>query len=135
MAITVEQWVRGYGKLRRNYARAILGGMRAGLLLGARAARERFIATRTGPPLPDKLTHRTGRLRKSIRHVEPLRRRGDFVGGLSADTVYARVHERGGRHHPKRPYLAPAVELVAAPEVEKQILIALNTLARDSFKG
>jgi phage gpG-like protein len=168
MAITVEQWQRGIGKMSAGYNKAILGAFRAGLLLGARAARDKFIARRSGPPLSDKLTHRSGALGRSIKHVEPRKSGNDFVGGLTANTPYARIHELGGRtgphvilprsgsflrfevsgrvvfvrrvNHPgsnipARPYLAPALEEVTAPEVQKQVKVAVETLAAKSLRG
>lgn len=71
------------------------------------------------PPLPDRLTSRTGTLRRSIavdRSALP------FEVSIGSDLVYAAVHETGGLVHrrsgtaryPARPFLGPALEDASA---------------------
>jgi phage gpG-like protein len=58
-------------------------------------------------PHPTKLTSRTSRLRDSI---AVNRRALPWSVEVGTDVVYAAVHEYGGKHHPPRPYLGPALE-------------------------
>ena len=60
-----------------------------------------------GPPVPRILTSRTGTLRRSIRVNRSLLPWAVEVG---TDLVYGAVHEKGSKHHPPRPFLAPALE-------------------------
>lgn len=62
---------------------------------------------RSAPPDPVRLTSRSGRLRGSI-GVD--RRALPFAVSVGSAVEYAAVHELGGPHHPKRAYLAPALE-------------------------
>jgi len=67
------------------------------------------------PPLPDRLTSRTGTLRRSIA-VD--RSQLPFEVSIGSDLVYAAVHEVGGlvtrrsgtAHYPQRPFLKPALD-------------------------
>lgn len=75
-----------------------------------------FVGARPAPALKDRLTSRTGSLRRSIRvNRSGLPRHVD----VGSDLVYARVHELGGRagrggsvNLPPRPYLTPALEKI-----------------------
>ena len=64
------------------------------------------------PPLPDKLTSRSGDLRRSIK-VD--RSELPFAIEIGTELVYGRAHELGypPRNLPARPFLGPAVEDVA----------------------
>lgn len=61
------------------------------------------------PPLPKRLSFRSGRLSGSISTDTSLRPR-QFVVGTSV--AYAPVHELGLGPYPKRPFLQPAAEHV-----------------------
>lgn len=72
------------------------------------AALNQIIRGGSGPPHPTRLTSRTGTLRRSIR----VNRRGPYERSVGTDLLYGLVHELGGRIHPPRPYLAPALQKV-----------------------
>lgn len=97
-----------------------------GALLVQRLAATKYIHPGgQGPPLPDRVTSRTGTLRRSIRvNRSPL----PFAVEVGSDVVYAPVHELGSRTHPKRPFLAPALDEASkaigdfvADEIAKEI--------------
>lgn len=73
------------------------------------ATRVQIIRGGKGPPHPTRLTSRTGTGRRSIR----VNRSGAFERSVGTDLVYMGVHELGGRFHPPRPYLAPALAAVS----------------------
>lgn len=54
------------------------------------------------------LQPRTGTLRRSIR-VRTRKAGSKVQVFIGTDVRYALVHEQGGAHHPKRPFLAPSV--------------------------
>jgi len=171
MAITLIQAQKAFRGLAAQYPKAVVAAMRAGLLLAHKSAVTEYIVTRSGPPLPDKLTKRTGRLSASVRMIEPKHKGREFVGGIMAgrsSVAYAAIHERGGRtgphiirpkrakclhwidktgaHRfaryvkhpgsriPARPYLMPSLRK-NVPQIEKQIAIAIEVLARRLLKG
>jgi phage gpG-like protein len=71
------------------------------------AAEKQILPGGKGPPDPKQLTSRTGTLRGSIAvNRSPL----PAAVEIGTHLVYGPVHELGGRHHPRRPFLAPAVE-------------------------
>ena len=62
------------------------------------------------PSAPGRPPHsQTGTLRKNIVASQD-KKTGNVRVGLSADGWYGRVHEFGGRKHPKRPFLKPALD-------------------------
>lgn len=81
------------------------------------------------PPLPDRLTSRTGSLRRSI-GVD----RSDlpFAISIGTELVYGRVHETGGRFgrakYPPRPFLSPALDDVM-PKFESFFARAIQRAA------
>lgn len=61
------------------------------------------------PPLPDRLTSRTGRLRASIAvNRQPL----PFAVEVGSAVEYAPQHEIGSPPYPRRPFLEPALDAV-----------------------
>lgn len=85
--------------------------VRAGLLAGLNYARKlsgtrymqglgrgRNAKPANAPPGPIGI--RSGDLRRSLKLVGPERVRGGWRGGLSANTAYAAIQERGGRTRP-----------------------------------
>lgn len=80
-------------------------------------------------PLPDRLTSRTGSLRRSI-GVD--RSELPFAISIGTELVYGRVHETGGRFgratYPPRPFLAPALDDVV-PKFEIFFARALQRAA------
>ena len=81
---------------------------RMAFLVQEDAAANQIIRGGKGPPHPTRLTSRTGTLRRSIRV-----NRSGLERAIGTDLVYGIVHELGGRYHPRRAYLAPALEAVA----------------------
>lgn len=80
--------------------KAIIGGLRAWNLLSLRTAKNEFFLNGSGPPDRRKLTSRSGKLRNSIKPIEPRRRKGVYEAGLKAGGAgvpYAAIHEFGGR--------------------------------------
>ena len=74
------------------------------------AAGDQIIRGGKGRPHPSRLTSRTGRLRRSLGPSVGLDESGlpfRIEGG--SHLVYAAVHEAGGTHHPRRPFLEPAL--------------------------
>lgn len=77
-------------------------------LLGQKVAAEKKIERGgKGPPLPDRLTSRSGALRRSI-GVDL----GDlpFAAAVGTELVYGAVHELGLNGYPVRAFLRPAFE-------------------------
>jgi phage gpG-like protein len=120
MAVAMSVSLSGEKKLERllrrvdpkrdgvRWQRAAL--VRSGLKVQSVAAEKKIERGGPGPPLPDRLTSRTGTLRRSIR-VD----RGELPTAIEigTDLVYGAVHELGSRTHPKRPFLAPALQAVS----------------------
>jgi len=76
----------------------------------ADAAKNQIHPGGKGPPLPDRLTSRTGTLRRSIRvNRGPL----PFAIEIGTDLTYGAVHEFGSKTHPRRPFLKPALDAIA----------------------
>ena len=138
MKLTIPQFRKRVGRLSNDLPKAVIGGIRAGLLLSQRTAKREFILDRSGKalPPPGPLTNRSGKLRGSIRIREPRREGRTFVGALVAGgsgVRYARVHELGGRRMPARPYLRPALQKNVR-QIEKQIGVALDTMFKRTFR-
>lgn len=77
-------------------------------------------------PRPRYLGVGTGRLRSSLSSIAPFKRGGAYIGGISTNVVYARIHELGGYagrgrkvRIPARPYLSPAIE---NPRLKQDVL-------------
>jgi phage gpG-like protein len=73
--------------------------MRAGLLLALKSSKNEYFLSGGGAPASDRLTSRSGRLRNSVRVIEPYASGREFVGGLRAGGAgipYAGIHEHGG---------------------------------------
>ncbi len=159
--IELRMAARAFSRLAREVPKAIVAGMRAGLLLGMRAAKYEYILGSGGAPIRRRLTSRSGALRESIKMIEPKRKAGFIEGGLKAGggrVNYARIHEKGGfitpkrakylrfktydgQWHavkivrmPKRPYLAPGVRK-AYPQIDKQVKLAIETAASNTLRG
>jgi phage gpG-like protein len=61
------------------------------------------------PPIPEKLTYRTGELARSITYK--VKRKGKKIVGLfGTNKVYGRIHELGEGNYPKRQFLEPALK-------------------------
>jgi len=170
MAISLSHAQQAFQGLSARYPKAVVAGMRAGLLRAHQSVVREYIVTRSGPPLPDRLTKRSGRLSASVRMIEPKHKGREFVGGIMAGSSrvpYAAIHEKGGRtgphiirakrarclrwvdksgevrfaksvkhpgtRMPARPYLMPALEK-HIPQIEKQIALALEVLARQLLR-
>ena len=116
MAITVKQWSKATGTITRVYIRAVLAAMKAGNNIANRRAKFTYILDRSGPPLPTRLTNRSGRLRASIKMVEPHYKGKTYIMGLRSRLGYA-AHETGIRGR-KRPFMRPALR-DALPETDK----------------
>ncbi len=85
-------------------SRALVNGA---LLVQKIAAEEKILRGGSGPPVDGILTSRTGTLRRSIAVDRTNVPRSISVGtGL----IYGLVHELGGKFHPPRPFLTPALE-------------------------
>jgi HK97 gp10 family phage protein len=96
--------------------------IRRALLRGAfriqqQATTVHIIAGGDGPPDPVRITSRTGTGRRSIAVDQAGLR--SLVVEVGSGLVYMAVHEGGGRFHPARPWLGPAVADVEAelPEI------------------
>lgn len=76
---------------------------------------------------------RTGSLRRSIQ-IDRKNNVGDrpFVL-VGTNLVYGRIHELGGVHHPKRPFIVPGVKNSAAP-IQKAVLAIFRSAAK-KFRG
>jgi len=170
MAISLSHAQQAFQGFAARYPKAVVAGMRAGLLRAHQSAVREYIVTRSGPPLSDRLTKRSGRLSGTVRMIEPKHKGREFVGGLRAGgsrAPYAGIHEKGGRTRPHiirakrarflhwidklgqhrfarsvkhpgsripaRPYLMPSLEK-HRPQIEKQIAIALEVLARQLLR-
>lgn len=79
---------------------------KAGLLVQKIAAKDKIKSGGQAAPLPDRLTSRTGTLRRSIRV-----NRSPFPHAIEigTDKDYGRVHELGIAPFPPRPFLSPAL--------------------------
>ncbi len=116
MAVALSIEVKGFAELQRLFhrirpdtnpswvSRALVNGA---LLVQKVAAEEKIRRGGSGPPVPDVLTSRTGTLRRSI---AVNRTQLPFSVSVGTDLIYGLVHELGGRFHPKRPFLTPALE-------------------------
>ena len=110
-----ESIVAGLKRLNPGLNDAILRpAMVEMALLVLRTAAQRHIkrgGRRGSKPVPKILTSRTGALRRSLSvgggGLDKSRLPSEISAG--SNLVYARVHEFGGRHTPKRPYLAPGL--------------------------
>jgi phage gpG-like protein len=103
--LSLTQFASRMGKMRPHIEQAIVGGLRAYNLLSLRTSKNEFFLGGSGPPHPTKLTSRTGRLRSSIRVIEPRKRSGVYESGLKAGgpgVPYAAIHEFGGRTRPHK---------------------------------
>lgn len=116
MAASVTVHVEGVEKLRQALARmdpqrnpSWVGKalVRCAFLVQEIATRDKIRRGGSAPPVPGILTSRTGRLRASIA-VD--RRLVPSAIEIGTDVVYGAVHELGGRFHPRRPFLQPALE-------------------------
>jgi phage gpG-like protein len=88
------------GKMPKHLTAGILGGMRAGLLLALKSSKNEYFLSGGGAVNAEKLTSRSGRLRNSVRVIEPYAASNAFIGGIRAGgsgIPYAAIHERGGR--------------------------------------
>lgn len=66
------------------------------------------------PSAPGSPPHvQTGNLRASITHA--LSRAGIVIVGSTPAAWYGKIHEHGGRHHPRRPFMRPAL-IKASPQ-------------------
>jgi HK97 gp10 family phage protein len=103
------------------YKKIIAGGRFRGPA-GPRGGRGKMTSSK---PHPTKLTSRTSRLRDDIAvNRSPL----PWAVEVGTDVKYAAVHEYGGRYHPPRPFLGPALDDMAdqfddifAREIAKEI--------------
>ena len=101
--LTLEQFRDRMGNMPAELSKGVLGGMRAGLLLALKSSKNEYFLSGGGPVHPSKLTSRSGRLRDSIRIIEPIKTSSGFEGGLRAGgpgIPYAAIHEFGGRTSP-----------------------------------
>lgn len=115
-----ERYVRALGQLDPGSSPGVRAGfIKAALLVQSIAATQTIVRGRgpTAAPLPDRLSGRTGALARSIA-VDTTRLPREIAVGT--ELVYGAVHELGGRVHPKRPFLAPAV-VIAGPRIEQLI--------------
>ena len=138
MRLTIPQFRSRLGAIANDFPKAIIAGMRAGLIMAQRTAKREFILDRSGKALapPGPLTNRSGALRSTIRFKEPRRDGNTFVGSLVAGgsgVRYARVHEKGGRRMWARPYLRPALQK-NVKQTEKQMAVAIDTLFRKGLR-
>lgn len=80
---------------------------KAGLLVQKIAATDKIVRGGSGPPLADRLTSRTGALRRSIRV-----NRAPFPHAIEigTDLGYGAVHELGLGAATPRPFLSPALK-------------------------
>lgn len=125
MALTVRTKLEGDERFRRALARlspeenpATLrrGLTRIGLLVQKVAAEEKIARggvsgrgrnRRVARPLPDRLTSRTGALRRSIGlNRVPL----PHAIEVGTELIYGAVHELGLGPFPPRPFLGPAID-------------------------
>lgn len=84
--------------------------VKGGFLIQSDAQMNQIERGGKGPPLPHRLTSRTGTGRRSIR----VDRGGlpNFFVDIGSDLRYMQLHETGGKTMPARPYLAPALDAV-----------------------
>lgn len=97
--LTLEQFRDRMGRMPALLTQGIIGGMRAGLLLALKSSKNEHFLSGGGAPDAKTLTSRTGKLRNSVRVIEPYASGSLFIGGLRAGGAgipYARIHERGG---------------------------------------
>jgi phage gpG-like protein len=84
--------------------------LKSGLRVQEIASKEKILRGGKGPPVLGILTSRTGTLRRSIRvNRSPL----PWAVEIGTDLIYGAVHESGGKYHPARPFLKPALEDVS----------------------
>ena len=92
--------------------KAIYKAMRLSLEEAKAIAGEEYFhraATKGAPPIPKKLTYRTGELLRSITHnIKRVGRK--HIGLYGTAKVYGRTHELGEGGHPKRPFLEPSLK-------------------------
>jgi hypothetical protein len=96
---------------------------RAAFLVQEDAAFRQIIPGGSDAPHPSRLTSRTGTLRRSIR----VNRAGPLARSIGSDLIYGLVHELGGRFHPQRPFLAPALES-QGPKFQRLFAEEINRL-------
>lgn len=76
---------------------------------------------------------RTGTLRRSIQ-IDRSQNKGDRPFVLTgSNLVYSRIHELGGPHHPKRPYLLPGLRVSADPV--RKAIAAIFRKAIKNYRG
>ena len=116
MPVSMSISVRGVDELsqkldrmspKKNSAWVARALVKAALETQKIAAKEKIKRGGKGPPVPHILTSRTGTLRRSIRVNRASLPTAIEVG---SDLIYAVVHELGGRFHPPRPFLDPALK-------------------------
>jgi phage gpG-like protein len=101
--LSLEQFRDRMGRMVPLVQKGVLGGMRAGLLLALKSSKNEYFLGGNGAVNAEKLTSRSGRLRDSVRVIEPYASPGGFTGGLRAGGAgirYAAIHERGGVTRP-----------------------------------
>lgn len=102
--LTLEQFRDRMGRMSPIISQGILGGMRAGLLLAQKTSKRQYFLGGIGASHPRILNSRSGKLRNSVRIIEPYASGGVYVGGLRAGgpkVPYAAIHEYGGVTHPR----------------------------------
>ncbi len=102
--ITLEKAASSFSRMGKQMPQAVVAGMRAGLLLAMKTAKYEYILSAGGAPIRHRLKSRTGKLRDSIRMVEPRKSGSAIQGGLMAGgggVPYAGIHEHGGFTHPR----------------------------------
>lgn len=89
--------------------------LRGGRFRGPAGPRGGRGALRDSPPNPDKLTSRSGELRRSLSVNRGLDRSGlsSFYVEVGSDLVYAPLHELGLGRFPVRAFLSPAMDAVS----------------------
>lgn len=103
--LKLDQLAPRLRRARPQIDKAVLGGLRAWNLLSLRTSKTEFFLGGSGPPHPRKLTSRSGKLKASIRPIEPKKKGGVFISGLKAGgpgVPYAAIHEYGGRTRPHK---------------------------------
>lgn len=101
--LTLEQFRDRMGRMNPIISAGILGGMRAGLLLAQKSSKREYFLSGGGAVDAKTLTSRSGKLRNSVRVIEPYASGNLYIGGLRAGGAgipYAGIHERGGTTAP-----------------------------------
>lgn len=103
--LRLDQLGPGLRRVRPKIEKAVVGGLRAWNLLSLRTSKNEFFLSGSGPPARRKLTSRSGKLRGSIRPIEPKKKGDTYIAGLKAGgpgVPYAAIHEHGGRTRPHK---------------------------------